>query len=366
MKIYDFLIVGAGFFGSVFAREMTDRGAKCLVIDKRGHIAGNCYTEKNNGIDVHKYGPHIFHTNNQKIWNYINKHAEFNSFTYRPKVNYNNKIFSFPINLLTLHQLWGVSTPLEAKNKLDSVKINIENPKNLEEWALSQVGEEVYKTFFYGYTKKQWGREPKELPSFIIKRLPIRLSYNDNYFNDKYQGIPVNGYTDIFRSLLSGIDLELEADYLSNREYFDKLTNKVIYTGAIDEFYDYELGTLEWRSLRFEENIMDVSDYQGVAAVNYTDSINMFTRIIEHKHFMMNSLDSKSTIVTREYPQAWNKSKERFYPVNDKANNELFLRYKNHSTCDRIVFGGRLGDYKYYDMHQVIASALYKSSKEEK
>ena len=361
-KKYDYLIVGSGLFGSVFAREMTDAGAKCLVIEKRPHIGGNCYTRREGQIDVHQYGPHIFHTNNEKIWKYVNRWTEFDSFMYRPKVNFKNNIYSFPINMMTLHQIWGVNTPSQAVEKLNQSRVKIEKPSNLEEWILSQVGEEIYKTFIYGYTKKQWGRDPKELPSFIIKRLPIRLTYEDNYFNDRYQGMPKNGYTEIFKNLLKGIDIETGADYLVDQEYFDSMAKKTVYTGAIDEFFDYQYGELEWRSLRFEEEFIENGDFQGTAVINYTEFQKPYTRIIEHKHFSRKEISD--TFITREYPQEWNRKREKFYPINDKKNNNLFMRYKKQIDSSKYILGGRLADYKYYDMHQVIASSLKQVSKE--
>jgi UDP-galactopyranose mutase len=359
---YDYLIIGSGLFGSIFAREATNNGFKCLVIDKRNHIGGNCFTKKIDGIDVHEYGPHIFHTNSIKVWNYMNKWTEFNHFTYRPRVNYKNKIYSFPINLMTLYQLWGTKTPEEAIKKLNEVKVKIDNPSNLEEWILTQVGEELYQTFVYGYTKKQWGKHPNELPSFIIKRLPIRLTYNDNYFDDIYQGIPVDGYTAIFEKLLYGINVDLNTDYLNDREYFNKLAKKIIYTGPIDEFFNYEYGMLEWRSLKFEHEHLNIPDYQGVATVNYTDESIPYTRICEHKHFTFGK--QNTTVITKEYPQSWDKTKEKYYPVNDNRNNELFLKYKKQIDNKKYIFGGRLADYKYYDMHQVVGSALEATKKE--
>jgi len=353
---YDFLIVGAGLFGSVFARELTDAGAKCFVIDKRSHIGGNCYTKSNKGIHVHKYGPHIFHTNSDEVWQYMNKWCEFNSYINSPKVLYKDKLYSFPINLMTLNQLWGVKTPEEAERKLKEVRISIEKPCNLEEWILSQVGEEIYNTFVYGYTKKQWGRDPKDLPSSIIRRLPIRLTYNDNYYNDKYQGIPIGGYTQIFEKLLYNIPKATNTDYLSNRNNFDSLAKKVVYTGPLDEFFDYSLGVLEWRSLRFEQEALQ-GDYQGNAIVNYTEYDIPYTRVIEHKHF--EQIQSDHTIITREYPQKWDKSKDKYYPINDEANNDLCQRYKKLIDTRKYIFGGRLADYKYYDMHQVVGSALH-------
>lgn len=358
-KKYDYVIVGAGFFGSVWAQQANENGFSCLVIDKREHIAGNCYTEKIKNIDVHRYGPHIFHTNDRKIWSYINKFAEFNNFTTRTKVKNGNQIFSFPINLMTLNQMWGVKTPEQAKNILEEKRIKIQNPSNLEEWILSQVGEEIYKKFVYGYTKKQWNKEPRDLPSSIIKRIPIRTNYNDNYFNDRFQGIPINGYTSIFEKLLSGANVELGIDYLKNKQYYDSLaTKKVIYTGAIDEFFDYKFGHLEWRSLRFENEIIENYDYQGNAIINYTDENIPYTRIIEHKHF--NFKKQKDTVITKEFPQDWNKNKEKFYPLNDKINESKCKKYKALVNNKTHIFGGRLADYKYYDMHQVIASALHK------
>lgn len=361
---YDYLVVGSGLFGSIFAREMTDRGAKCLVIDKRSHIGGNCYTKNEGGIHVHEYGPHIFHTDNKKIWDYMNKWTEFNHFVYRPKVLFDGSIYSFPLNLMSFYQLWGTRTPQEAEYKLNEVRIKISNPKNLEEWILSQVGEEVYEKFIHGYTTKQWNRDPKHLPATIIKRLPIRLNYDDNYFNDRYQGIPVDGYTAIFDRILNGISVELGVDYLTERNRWDSIARKIVYTGAIDEFFNYDLGTLEWRSLRFEHETINIKDYQGVAVVNYTKGDIPFTRICEHKHF--NFGKQNHTIITREYPQDWNPSKERFYPVNDEKNNLLYSSYKNRINTDKYIFGGRLADYKYYDMHQVVGSALVKSKKEHK
>jgi UDP-galactopyranose mutase len=344
---------------------MTDRGAKCLILEKKNHIGGNCHTTEKNGIHVHDYGPHIFHTNSDKIWNYVNKYAEFNNYVNRPKVNYKNDIFSFPINLFTLYQLWGVKTPEEAKAKLNKVKIKIENPKNLEEWILTQVGEEIYNKFIYGYTKKQWGQEPANLPSFIIKRLPIRLTYDDNYYEDKYQGIPIGGYTQIFKKLLKDIPIEIGVDYLLEREYWNSKAKKIVYTGPIDEFFNYEMGTLEWRSLKFEQQELNIDDYQGNAIVNYTEYEIPYTRICEHKHFENNKLQGY-TIITKEYPQQWDKSKEKYYPINDDLNNNLYLTYKNKIDTNRYIFGGRLADYKYYDMHQVIGSALVRSENESK
>jgi UDP-galactopyranose mutase len=359
---YDYLIVGSGLFGSICARELTDAGKKCLIVEKRNHIGGNCYSENINGIHACQYGGHIFHTNSLKIWNYMNKWTSFNSYVNRVKTWSNGKLYSLPINLFTLYQVWGISNPEEAKKKLDSVKIKIENPLNLEEWAISQIGEELYQKFIYGYTKKQWGKEPKELPSFIIKRLPIRLTMDDNYFDDRYQGMPEEGYTKIFERLIDGIDVETNVDYLKNRSQLDSIAQKIIYTGPIDEFFAYELGTLEWRSLNFNQEVLDIPDYQGFASCNFADYSVPYTRIIEHKHFTFGK--QNFTVITKEYPQQWDTTKEKYYPVNDENNNALYQKYKELIDTDKYIFGGRLADYKYYDMHQVVGSALNRSEKE--
>jgi UDP-galactopyranose mutase len=358
---YDFLIVGAGLFGSTFAQKVKEAGKKCLIIDSRSHIGGNVYTENKDGINIHTYGPHIFHTNNDEIWNYINKFARFNHFVCRPKVNFKNKIFSFPINLFTLYQFWGINTPELAKNKLEEVKVKIQEPKNLEEWILSQVGEEIYHTFIYGYTKKQWGREPKELPSFIIKRLPIRLNFDDNYFFDKYQGVPIDGYTKLIENMTEGIDIILNENYFDKRDYWNKKAKSIVYTGKIDEFFDYKYGELEYRSLRFEIEKHLIKDYQGNAIINYTDYNIPYTRIVEHKHFEFGNQDY--TYITKEYPDSWNKNKVPYYPINNEENNYKYNKYKDLSEKTNIIFGGRLAEYKYYDMHQIIGSALQKSKK---
>ena len=361
---YDYLIVGSGLFGATFAQLAHEQGKNCLIIDKKSHIAGNCYTKKISNIDVHMYGPHIFHTNNDNIWQYVNRFTKFNNYINRPKVNYNDKIYSFPINLMTLYQLWNVKTPEEAKNKLDSVKIKIENPANLEEWILSQVGEEIYRTFIYGYTKKQWATEPKNLPSFIIKRLPIRLNFDDNYFFDKYQGIPEGGYTHMISNMIDGIDLELNCDYFDDQEKYDTLAKQVVYTGPIDKFFNYSHGILSYRSLRFETQEYNQMDYQGNAIVNYTNESVPYTRTIEHKHF--NLKDSNTTIVSKEYPQNWKIGLDEYYPVNDESNTALYNKYKNLSELNKkYIFGGRLAEYKYYDMHQIIGSAMNIHSKQE-
>lgn len=359
---YDYVIVGGGLFGSIFAREMTDAGASCIVIEKRSHIGGNCYTRDVGGIAVHEYGPHIFHTNSDRIWKYMNRWCEFNRFSYRPKVKHNDSVYSFPINMMTLYQLWGVKTPLEAQRVLEEKKVQIENPSNLEEWILSQVGEEIYDKFIYGYTKKQWGRDPKLLPSSIIKRIPIRLTWNDDYFDDKYQGIPIGGYTQIFEKLLEGIPVETGVDYLKDRERWDSLGKKVVYTGGLDEFFDFSLGELEWRSLKFEHEELSIPDYQGNVAFNFSSADIPYTRIIEHKHFEFGKQDH--TVITREYPQEWNRTKEKYYPVVDENNLELYNKYRQKIDNRKYIVGGRLGDYKYYDMHQVVASSLEKVKKQ--
>lgn len=354
----DYLIVGSGLFGCCFAEQAKKNKKSCMIIEKRKHPFGNCYTERLDEIDVHKYGPHIFHTSSEMVWQYINQFTEFNSYINRPKVNYDGKIYSFPINLFTLYQLWGVTTPREAKDRLEKEKIKINNPTNLEEWILSQVGEEIYYKFIYGYTKKQWNTDPKNLPTFIIKRLPIRLNFDDNYFNDKYQGIPSNGYSDMMHNMTDGIEILLENDYLKNREYWNSLAKTVVYTGAIDEFYDYEFGILDYRSLRFETTSIANCDFQGNAIVNYTDERVPFTRIVEHKHFSNRPNDN--TIITKEYSQDWSVALDRFYPINNSKNNDLYEKYKTINHGSKFIFGGRLAEYKYYDMHQIIGSSLHK------
>jgi len=355
-KKYDYVVVGSGLFGSVFANLATEDGNSCLVIDKRTHIGGNCYTKRVEDIDVHVYGPHIFHTNSQKIWDYINKFCTMNAFQTKVKV-YNEKFYSFPINLMTLNQLWGVKTPEEAKSILNSKTVKVENPRNLEEWCLSMVGEEIYIKFIKGYTKKQWGTDPKKLPCSIIKRIPIRTTFDDNYFNDKFQGIPDEGYENIFKKMLEKCDVELNVDYFKNRDFYDSIAKKkVIYTGPIDEFYDYSEGELEWRSLRFESEYIENHTFQGNCVVNYTSERIPYTRIVEHKFF--NFKNQKNTIITKEYPEKWSNGKEKFYPINDRKNNSLYLKYKSKINKDKYIFGGRLAEYKYYDMHQVIGAAM--------
>ena len=357
--IYDYLIVGCGLFGCVFANHAKNDNKKCLIIEKRNHPFGNCYTENIEGINVHKYGPHIFHTSNQQIWNFVNQFASFNNYVNRVKVNYNNELYSFPINLFTLYQLWGVITPEEAIVKLNEVKINIQNPQNLEEWILSQVGEEIYYKFIYGYTKKQWNIEPKNLPSFIIKRLPIRLNFDDNYFQDTYQGIPIGGYSKMMSNMIDGVEFILDIDYLKNRDYWDSQAKQIIYTGAIDEFFNYEFGRLEYRSLNFTIETYQKSDYQGCALIHFTDEAIPYTRITEHKHF--ENTNSNFTIITKEFPADYKENSEKFYPINNIINNHLYDKYNSLSKLNnKFIFGGRLAQYRYLDMHQVIGSAMKK------
>ena len=359
MSKYDFLIVGAGLYGASFARLATDGGYKCLVIDRRAQVAGNVYTENVGGINVHKYGAHIFHTSDREVWDFANKFAEFNRYTNTVVANFKGEIYSMPFNMYTFNKMWGVITPEEARKKLDEqiASVKIAEPKNLEEQALSLIGPDIYNKLIKGYTEKQWGRKATELPAFIIKRLPVRLTYNNNYFNDSFQGIPVGGYTKWIENMLEGIEVRTGVDSLENREELSSLADKIIYSGMIDEFYGYSLGTLEYRSLRFEtEYLPDVDDYQGNAVINYTDAETPFTRIIEHKHFEFGT--GKGTAVTREYPAEWKKGDEPYYPLNNDRNNELYRQYQELASKDeKVRFGGRLGKYKYYDMDDTIADA---------
>ena len=359
MSKYDFLIVGAGLYGASFARLATDGGYKCLVIDRRAQVAGNVYTENVGGINVHKYGAHIFHTSDREVWDFANKFAEFNRYTNTVVANFKGEIYSMPFNMYTFNKMWGVITPEEARKKLDEqiASVKITEPKNLEEQALSLIGPDIYNKLIKGYTEKQWGRKATELPAFIIKRLPVRLTYNNNYFNDSFQGIPVGGYTKWIENMLEGIEVRTGVDFLENREELSSLADKIIYSGMIDEFYGYSLGTLEYRSLRFEtEYLPDVDDYQGNAVINYTDAETPFTRIIEHKHFEFGT--GKGTAVTREYPAEWKKGDEPYYPLNNDRNNELYRQYQELASKDeKVRFGGRLGKYKYYDMDDTIADA---------
>ncbi|MDD5960144.1 MAG: UDP-galactopyranose mutase, partial [Methanobrevibacter wolinii] len=356
---YDYLIVGSGLFGSVFAREMTDNGYKCLVIEKRNHIGGNVYTSNKEGINVHEYGAHIFHTSNEKVWNYINKYAKFNRFTNSPIANYRGELYNLPFNMNTFHEMWNIKTPQEAISIIENQKkeAGIKNPKNLEEQAISLVGKDIYEKLIKGYTEKQWGKKCTELPSFIIKRLPVRLTYDNNYFNDLYQGIPIGGYTQIIEKLLDGIEVKLNTDFFNDREKWENIADKILFTGMIDQYYDYVYGELEYRGLRFESETLNIDNYQGNAVINYTDSETPFTRIIEHKHF--EGSNSPKTIITHEYPQNWERGMEAYYPVNNDKNNKLFDKYqKLAENEENIIFGGRLGMYKYYNMDQIIDEAL--------
>ena len=359
MKKYDYLIVGAGLFGSIFAHEAAKRGKKCLVIEKRDHIGGNCYTQNIEGINVHKYGAHIFHTSNKVVWDYIQQFAEFNRFTNSPVARYKDELYSLPFNMLTFNKMWGVITPQEAEAKIKEQisKENITEPKNLEEQAISLVGRDIYEKLIKGYTEKQWGRECTELPAFIIKRLPVRYTYDNNYFYDTYQGIPIGGYTSIFERMLEGIEVKLNIDFFAEREYYERLAEKIVFTGMIDEYFGYQLGKLEYRSLRFDNDVLDVPNYQGNAVVNYTEAKVPYTRIIEHKHFEYGTQDK--TVITREYSKEYQEGDEPYYPINDQRNNELYSKYKALAdNVSNVIFGGRLAQYKYFDMHNIIAEAL--------
>lgn len=368
--IYDYLIVGSGLYGSIFAREATNKGYKCLVIDKRDNVGGNIYTEKVEGINVHKYGAHIFHTNNQKVWDYINQYATFNRFTNSPVANYKGELYSLPFNMYTFNKMWGVVTPEEAAAKIEEQKSEVKGePQNLEEQAISLVGRDIYEKLIKGYTEKQWGRDCKDLPAFIIKRLPVRLTFDNNYFNALYQGIPAGGYTKMIENILDGIEVRLGEDYLKDKAKWDGMTKKVVYTGPIDAYFDYCLGTLEYRSVRFETEVLDKPNFQGNAAVNYTDRETPWTRIIEHKWFEFgkdeNGNDLPKTVISREYSSEWKPGDEPYYPVNDEKNGALYQKYKKLADREEnVIFGGRLGEYKYYDMDAVIASVLEKCETE--
>lgn len=356
---YDYLIVGAGLFGAVFAREATERGKKCLVIDRRDHIGGNIYTEEVEGIQVHRYGAHIFHTSNKQIWDYVNQFAEFNNYINSPVAVYKDELYNLPFNMNTFSKMWNIRTPQEAKDIIAAqiADLNITDPSNLEEQALSLVGKDVYEKLVKGYTEKQWGRDCKELPAFIIRRLPLRFTYDNNYFNDRYQGIPIGGYTAIVEKLLAGSEVRTGVDFLENREEYESLADKIIYTGMIDEYYDYKLGALEYRSVRFETETLDCENYQGNAVVNYTEREVPYTRIIEHKHFEFGK--QEKTVISREYSSEWKVGDEPYYPVNDEKNGALYARYQELAAKeDKVIFGGRLGAYRYYDMDKVIEAAL--------
>lgn len=364
-KKYDYLVVGSGLFGAVFACEMNRRGMKCLVVDKRTHTGGNTYCQNIDGINVHTYGAHIFHTNSESIWKYVNSFVPFNRFVNSPLAIYKNKVFNLPFNMNTFHQLWNVVTPDQARAKIkDQISLfNFKKPMNLEEQALSLVGPDIYNSLIKGYTEKQWGRNANDLPSFIIKRIPIRYTYDNNYFNDKFQGIPIGGYNVLTAGLLKGIEVRLNIDYLEKRTELDAIAKKIVYTGAIDSYFDYTFGKLEYRSVRFEHEKLAINDFQGNAVVNYTEAEIPYTRIIEHKHF--ENGNQPHTIITREYPEAHSGTAEPYYPINDKKNDTIYGRYKELASEQvNTIFGGRLAEYRYYDMHQVIASAL-KSVKNE-
>ncbi|ELA9315175.1 UDP-galactopyranose mutase [Vibrio parahaemolyticus] len=355
--MYDYIIVGAGLFGAVCANKLKEKGKKVLILEKRNHIGGNVYTETIKNINVHKYGAHIFHTNDKVVWDYVNSFVEFNRFTNSPLANYKGELYNLPFNMNTFYQLWGVLTPKEALDKIEAQKKEVVNITNLEEQAISLVGKDIYEKLIKGYTEKQWGRRCKDLPAFIIKRLPVRFTFDNNYFSDKYQGIPVNGYTEMIEKMLEGIDVKLDTDFLSNKKYYESLANKIIYTGPIDEYFDAKLGKLEYRSLRFDSEVLKVENYQGNAVINYTEKDIPFTRIIEHKHF--SSDVSEYTVVTKEYPKEFESGDVPYYPINDEKNMELYKKYRRLSKeMDNVIFGGRLAEYKYYDMHQVIRSAI--------
>jgi len=368
---YDYLVIGSGLYGAIFAHEAKKAGKSVLVIDKRPNIAGNIYTEEMEGIQVHKYGAHIFHTNLKKVWDYVNQFAEFNRFTNSPVAKYNGELYSLPFNMYTFNKMWGVVTPEEAAAKIEEQRkaAGITEPKNLEEQAISLVGRDIYEKLIKGYTEKQWGRPCTELPSFIIKRLPVRLTFDNNYFNALYQGIPIGGYTGLVANMLDGIEVRLNTDYLADKAAFDAMADKVVYTGAIDAYFGYRLGTLEYRSVRFETEVLDMPNFQGNAAVNYTDADTPWTRIIEHKWFEFgkdadgNDLDK--TVISREYSSEWKPGDEPYYPVNDEKNGALYQEYKKLAEQEHhVIFGGRLGEYKYYDMDQVIAAALARTEEE--
>lgn len=374
-KKYDYLIVGSGLYGATFAHLAAKRGKHCLVIDKRSHLGGNLYCENVEGINVHKYGAHIFHTNNKQVWDFVNSIVEFNRYTNSPIANYKGKLYNLPFNMNTFYQMWGVTTPAEAIAKIEEQKAEVTArmrndgvtiPRNLEEQAQMLIGKDIYERLIKGYTEKQWGRKCTELPAFIIKRLPVRLVFDNNYFNDKYQGIPIGGYNKLIEGLLDGIETKIEVDFFANRSYWEGLANKIVFTGKIDEYYNYRFGKLEYRTVRFEEEIQDMPNYQGNAVVNYTDREIPYTRIIEHKHFEMFGQDVYScpkTIISKEYSTEWKDGMEPYYPVNDERNNSLYQQYKELADKEeKVIFGGRLAEYKYYDMHQIVENLLTHSN----
>ncbi|MCL1971786.1 MAG: UDP-galactopyranose mutase [Endomicrobia bacterium] len=362
MKHYDYLIVGSGLYGATFAYLAKQKGKKCLVIDKRAHLGGNVYCENIEGINVHKYGAHIFHTSNKKVWNFVGAFAEFNGYINSPLANYKGKLYNLPFNMNTFYALWGVKTPQEAKQKIDEQRkaSAITEPKNLEEQAISLVGKDIYEILIKGYTEKQWGRKCSELPAFIIKRLPVRFTFDNNYFNDTYQGIPVGGYNKLIDGLLNGIEAKYDTNFFDDRAHFENIADKIIFTGQIDEFYKHCFGKLEYRSVRFETETLDCGNFQGNAVINYTESEIAYTRVIEHKHFEFGT--QPKTIISREYPCEWSKSSEPFYPVNDDKNNILYSKYKELADKEKnVIFGGRLAEYKYYDMDKTIEQAILKA-----
>lgn len=371
MKNYDYLIVGSGLYGAVFANLANKKGKKCLVIDKRPHLGGNIYCEKKEGINIHKYGAHIFHTNNKAVWDFVNSIVEFNRYTNSPIANYKGKFYNLPFNMNTFYQMWGVTTPVEALAKMEEQKYEairkmqldgVASPRNLEEQALILIGKDIYETLIKGYTEKQWGRKCADLPPFIIKRLPVRFIFDNNYFNDKYQGIPIGGYNKLINGLLDGIETRINTDFFKNRSHWESLANKIVFTGKIDEFYNYCFGQLEYRTVRFEEEIYDTPNYQGNAVINYTESNVPYTRIIEHKHFEMfgqEIYECPKTIISKEFSTEWKSGMEPYYPINDKKNNELYNQYKTLADKEKnVIFGGRLAEYKYYDMAPIIEKVL--------
>ena len=364
MKHYDYVLVGSGLYAGVFAWYAAKEGKTCLVVEKRNHIGGNVYCQDMEGIHVHKYGAHIFHTSNRKVWDFVNSLAEFNRYTNSPVANYKGQMYNMPFNMNTFSRMWGISTPAQAKEIIERQRAEITGePKNLEEQAISLVGREIYEKLVKGYTEKQWGRDCRDLPAFIIRRLPVRYTYDNNYFNDLYQGIPIGGYNVIIEKLFAGCDVELGKDYLENKEYYDSLGDRVVYTGPIDAYYGWRFGKLEYRSLRFETEVLDEENHQGVAVVNYTDRETPYTRIIEHKHFEFGT--QEKTVITREYPVTWEEGMEPYYPVNDEKNQALYQKYAALASGEeKVRFGGRLGEYKYYDMDKVIASAMEAAERE--
>lgn len=371
MQHYDYLIVGTGLFGAVFTYKAKQQGKKCLVIDRRPHLGGNIYCEKMEGINVHKYGAHIFHTSNKTVWEFVNSIVEFNRYTNSPVANYKGKLYNLPFNMNTFYQMWGVTTPAEATAKIEEQKAEavarmkeqgVTEPRNLEEQAQLLIGKDIYEALIKGYTEKQWGRKCTELPAFIIKRLPVRLVFDNNYFNDKYQGIPIGGYNVLIERLLEGVETRLNCDFFANREELSAMADKIVFTGAIDEFYNYQFGKLEYRTVNFETEVLDMPNYQGNAVVNYTEKEVPYTRVIEHKHFEMFGADIEAcpkTVISKEYSSEWTEGSEPYYPVNDEKNNSLYLKYKELADKETsVIFGGRLAEYKYYDMHHIVEKAL--------